>query len=294
MSSPTAVQHPSYTAMGHGRHDYEPCYFFDELAGSFGYHCHDFYELYIHFSGADNYCVDNNVYPLQPNQLMIIPPFCLHGFIGDVHFHNYERAYVYVSSRVLQNAGCGQIDLPRLFGSYTDKGQYQFIMLEEDAAICKRLVQEMVAGLHDDTPMGRYANQVRLMSYLHILCQTVSRAQKKVEPIAVNDAMQEVLVYINDHFTQPQQLSDLARRFGMSVSLLSHEFVRFTGRSVYDYVLYRRVQLAKELITSGMQLNDVAYQCGFNDYSNFLRAFRRISDMSPSAYRKLSQSLAQQ
>jgi AraC-like DNA-binding protein len=33
-------------------------------------------------------------------------------------------------------------------------------------------------------------------------------------------------------------------------------------------------------------LNDIAYQCGFNDYSNFLRSFGKIVGMSPSQYRK--------
>ncbi len=36
----------------------------------------------------------------------------------------------------------------------------------------------------------------------------------------------------------------------------------------------------------GESLNTIAYQCGFNDYSNFLRSFTRIAGVSPSRYRK--------
>ena len=70
------------------------------------------------------------------------------------------------------------------------------------------------------------------------------------------------------------------------MSWLSHEFARFTNRSVYDYILYRRVMLARQQMLGTASLNEIAYQCGFNDYSNFLRSFTRIVGMSPSRYRK--------
>ena len=121
---------------------------------------------------------------------------------------------------------------------------------------------------------------------LNIICQVLHRAQDTIEPIVVNEVMQEILSYVNQHFTTPIKLDALARNFGVSVSFLSHEFVKYTGRSVYDYVLYRRILLAKELISSAIPLNEVAFQCGFNDYSSFLRSFTKMAGMSPSAYRK--------
>ena len=82
----------SYSAMSDNRHDYEPCYFLNDFAGPFRYHCHDFYELYIHYGGAQAYCIDNQMYPLKPCQLMVLPPFHLHGFCGNLRMRNYERA----------------------------------------------------------------------------------------------------------------------------------------------------------------------------------------------------------
>jgi AraC-like DNA-binding protein len=47
---------------------------------------------------------------------------------------------------------------------------------------------------------------------------------------------------------------------------------------------------AKALISSACPLSEVAFQCGFNDYSSFLRVFSKMAGMSPSAYRKLNTS----
>ena len=44
--------------------------------------------------------------------------------------------------------------------------------------------------------------------------------------------------------------------------------------------------LARQQIMGTASLNDIAYQCGFNDYSNFLRSFTKVIGMSPSRYRK--------
>ena len=58
------------------------------------------------------------------------------------------------------------------------------------------------------------------------------------------------------------------------------------GVSVYEYIRYRRVQLAKENLLTDMSLSEVADRSGFGDYSGFLRSFRRMTGMAPNAYRK--------
>ena len=138
----------------------------------------------------------------------------------------------------------------------------------------------------DTSSLGKFSNHTKMLQFLDVICQVLHRTQETIEPIVVNEAIQDILSYVNENFTSPIKLDALARQFGVSVSFLSHELVKYTGRSVYDNVLYRRVLLAKEMISSGVPLGDVAFQCGFNDYSSFLRAFTKIAGLSPSAYRK--------
>ncbi|MBR2718365.1 MAG: helix-turn-helix transcriptional regulator [Clostridia bacterium] len=279
----------AYESMAPDRHDYDAYYSLDETWGLYALHCHDFYELYIHFSGAKFYCVDNNVYPLESCQLMVLPPFCMHGLIGDSAPVHYERAFLYITPSMLRNCGGGFIDLERFLNKYHTAGQYHFLLKPEDAQVCKQLIQEIHANLRTQSSVSRFANYTKVLHFLQIACQTMKATQEVMEPVVVNEAMHEILSYINDHFTQPLKLDALARQFGVSMSFLSHEFVKYTGRSVYDYVLYRRVLLAKAMITTNHSLNEVAYQCGFNDYSSFLRIFRKMVGMSPSAYRKANQ-----
>lgn len=280
----------SYASMAPDRHDYEACYRLDEQWELYALHCHDFYELYIHFSGARFYCVDNNVYPLESCQLMVIPPFCMHGLIGESAPEHYERAFLYITPAMLRSCGGGYIDLERFFHKYHTANQFHFMLSPEDAQTCKALIQEVCADQRTASTVGRFANYTKVQYFLQIICRAMKNTQEVAAPVVLNEAMHEILSYINDHFTQPLKLDALARQFGVSISFLSHEFVKYTGRSVYDYVLYRRVLLAKAMMTTDHSLNEVAYQCGFNDYSSFLRIFRKMVGMSPSAYRKANRA----
>ena len=98
--------------------------------------------------------------------------------------------------------------------------------------------------------------------------------------------IRDVTAYIDANFDKPVKGDDLAKRFGVSISYLSHEFTRITGRSIYDYVLYRRIELAREMIHTDKSLQDIAARCGFRDYSNFLRVFRKSTGISPSEFRR--------
>ena len=276
----------AYSAMGNNRHDYEANSTVSAEWGLYGLHCHDFYELYIHFSGAKHYCIDNKVYPVEANHLMVIPPFRMHGLIGDQVLKDYDRCFLYISPNMLRSCGGQQLDLETFITQHTQRGICQFRMTEEEGQRCRRLLNELQSTQDSAAPLVRFDNYAKVVQFMSIICQAMSRANEASEPIVVNEAMQDVLAYINEHYTTPIKLETIARQFGVSVSFLSLEFVKYTGRSVYDYVLYRRVLLAKELIASDRPLNEVAYHCGLNDYSSFLRSFTRLAGQSPSAYRK--------
>ena len=54
-----------------------------------------------------------------------------------------------------------------------------------------------------------------------------------------------------------------------------------------EYVVHRRIQRAIELIrTTSMNLTDIAMSCGFNNSTNFYKAFRKVTGRTPVSYRQ--------
>jgi AraC-like DNA-binding protein len=82
-------------------------------------------------------------------------------------------------------------------------------------------------------------------------------------------------------------LKEVARECRLSVSHFSRAFRRSMGVAPHNWLLTRRVELAKEQLRGGrLSLLDVALACGFADQSHLTRVFTRMVGVSPGAWRR--------
>lgn len=99
-----------------------------------------------------------------------------------------------------------------------------------------------------------------------------------------------VVDYIKANFTQPIEVSDLAKRAGVSVSQLERDFVNLFGVAPRRYITKVRLDAALELLREGGPIVDISHACGYSDQSAFTRRFRTLVGMSPTEYRLAQQS----
>lgn len=79
-------------------------------------------------------------------------------------------------------------------------------------------------------------------------------------------------------------LGSLAAVAGCSVSQVSHRFRHETGASAARFVRDERMRRAREMLTAGRRVKEVAYSLGFCDEFHFSKAFRREHGLSPSTW----------
>lgn len=101
-----------------------------------------------------------------------------------------------------------------------------------------------------------------------------------------NEKVNEVLAYIDENLSSDLTLERLADLCFISKYHLAHQFKACTGMPVYRYIIKQRVTAARNLICSGLSATEACMQCGFNDYSNFLKAFKREFGCTPKAFQK--------
>ncbi|TXR50613.1 AraC family transcriptional regulator [Phyllobacterium endophyticum] len=89
---------------------------------------------------------------------------------------------------------------------------------------------------------------------------------------------------IDDEPTFPVTLADLARTSGLSRFQVLRGFVKATGFTPQAYLMQRRLDLARRLITKGTALAEAAAASGFADQSHMTRLFVRKYGISPGAY----------
>jgi AraC family transcriptional regulator len=108
---------------------------------------------------------------------------------------------------------------------------------------------------------------------------------KPCGPMA-QDKLRLLKDFIDANLGAAVSLADLAAQVEMSVFHFARSFRQTTGIAPYQFVLRRRIELARELLrTPDSSVAEVALRCGFSQQSHFSEVFRRIAGVSPREYR---------
>ena len=100
-----------------------------------------------------------------------------------------------------------------------------------------------------------------------------------------------VLRLLNERCSEGITLAEAAAAAHLSIPAFSRTFRSRTGRTLVAYLNELRCGLVcRELIESERPVSDIAFDCGFNNLSNFNRRFRELKGMSPRAFRREFQS----
>jgi AraC family transcriptional regulator len=109
-----------------------------------------------------------------------------------------------------------------------------------------------------------------------------SRPEERRRPVWVLRARDR----LQAEYRRPPSVAELAREAGVHRSHFSRAFRRYLGCTVADFVRHRRVEWAAEqLLTRGPGLAELSLSAGFGDQAHFTRAFKRVTGVSPGAYR---------
>jgi AraC-like DNA-binding protein len=95
-----------------------------------------------------------------------------------------------------------------------------------------------------------------------------------------------VAAFVNRNLDQPITLACLAREAGLSRMHFAASFRRATGMRPHDYVIQRRIECAKQLLSDlRTPIVEVALSVGFQSQSQFTTVFKRAVGMPPHRWR---------
>lgn len=91
---------------------------------------------------------------------------------------------------------------------------------------------------------------------------------------------------LKSELTEPVDLKQLARGSGMPYETWRRRFRAETGSSPYAYRSEARLAAATDLLVhTGLSIRDIAATTGFSDQRHFIRRFRAVHGVTPTAYR---------
>jgi AraC family transcriptional regulator len=99
-------------------------------------------------------------------------------------------------------------------------------------------------------------------------------------------ALARVRVHIEDHLSDDLSLPTLAQVSGLGMAGFTHAFTAAHGETPHQFIIGRRIERAKRLlISTDVSIAEIAFQAGFSSQSHLSDTFRRLSGVTPGAYR---------
>ncbi|BAU89940.1 transcriptional regulator, AraC family protein [Methylorubrum populi] len=145
-------------------------------------------------------------------------------------------------------------------------------------------IEHLLRALHIDVraghPSGAGLGEAIVTALLHHLLteDAVSAPTAAHQPAAPAD-VKRLQEWIEANLARPITLHELANERGVSIRHLCRAFQAGTGHSPYRYILIRRVERAKELISEGqLNLRDIAATVGFAHQAHMTDTFRKIAE----------------
>lgn len=149
--------------------------------------------------------------------------------------------------------------------------------------------RRMLRELYDAVTLDRSAPRASAILY-GILAELdgVLHGSLTLRRSAGNPALERIIAYLNDHYTDDITLDQLCEAAGgLSEQYLCRLFKQSTGLRPMEYMLSRRVSAARVYLeTTDLPISTVAARSGFHNTSYFYRSFRKFVGMSPLAYRQ--------
>jgi AraC-like DNA-binding protein len=99
--------------------------------------------------------------------------------------------------------------------------------------------------------------------------------------------LKKIYSYTLANYKNEISLEDIASISNLSVTSFCRYFKLMTKKTYYDFLTEIRISHAyRMLIENKLPTEVICYECGFNNVSNFYRHFKKVTKMTPLAYKR--------
>lgn len=144
-------------------------------------------------------------------------------------------------------------------------------------------IMRWMRGSADDTYAATGASSALLELLLALTAMPPAAGDTRSH---ADGAVERAADLLDRTIDQPVAATDLARAVGLSQNYLARRFRQQFGMTISRYQLKRRIDSACQFLnTTDLSIGEIAARVGMHDPQHFNKSFRRITGLSPSAYR---------
>lgn len=285
--------------------DFEADYRLDWRDPQIPPHGHDFYECFCLLTGDIDYFSGERHYRLIGGDVLIVPPNTTHNPVLHRTRSTYERVVLWVRPQLIERLAALDPDLTTLKGWF--EGGCLFHSKETRKNRTEQTADDAMESHGSDLSV-MFMELARLYTLkpscyrssgdaliLRMMVEMAHRipsdmpVERTPEDPALpmdeeNETLTALLAYVHANLDRKLSLADLEKRLLTGRQTLARIMRRQLGTSFYQYVLHKRLMLARDLLLTGTPVTHLHSRCGFSDHSCLYRAFIREFGTSPKEY----------
>jgi len=249
------------------------------------FHLHAGCEIYFLIQGDVRYFVEKTVYPLQYGDLMITNEHEIHKPTFDSN-ELYERVTIEFDPMMAKAFATPDYDPLACFYNRPHGKRNKLSLTPKETSQLLELFKKYESIERHDADGAAVLKLACMMEVLVAINRIYHRRAHANNELDLHYKLTPILDYIELHLHEPLTLELLQNRFFINKYYLLRLFKQYTGSTVHEYIVSKRIAKAKKYLSEGMSVLEACMGCGFNDYSSFLRMFKQKVGTVPKEYQQ--------
>lgn len=247
----------------------------------FSIHCHKELEIMYMMSGNLKMIYNQEHICLEPEDVIVIPPFVNHAFFSPET--ECRRLVIEVDLDII-DAMMYDAEWQKI--NWTARNMYSRSWDDKVKAQVRRIVVQMNEEYTLERDGWKFAVKTLLCQLILLIVRDFPKGET-IENEKEIARLQSCIEYIGTNFAYHISLQECAGQMGFSPSYFSRYFKSHMGMTFQEYVKNLKIEKAKWLlISTDLPVLDISYQSGFSDIRTFNKIFKKTISESPSYYRK--------
>ena len=256
--------------------------------GMFLWHWHPEIEFTLILSGEIEYQVDNITYVLTQGDGL----FCNSNSLHSGHMRNdKECTYLSITFHPRFLYGYENSILQTKYMNFiTSNESWPSLHLQQSIPWQREVLAELEEiynlSITADSDFEMKVHML-LMNIWHKFYRHFStQPDNEQKPRQHLQRLRDIIMFIEEHYNQEIALEDVAKIANICKSECCRFFKKQMGMTIFDYILYLRIQNSLPLLKKKDSITEVASMVGFSSPSYYSQIFKRYMKCTPMEYKK--------